>query len=145
MFLGQYQHSLDDKGRLTIPSAFRETLGDGAYISQGLDRNLMVMGSDYFLRIYERINSLSITDPESRLFKRLILSSAYKVDLDKAGRILVPTNLRQFLSLTEATLVGQGDYFEVWTTSDWDLQIKNLFDTDANSKRFAMLDLSMRK
>jgi MraZ protein len=105
----------------------------------------MVMGLDYFLRIYERINSLSITDPESRLFKRLILSSAYKVDLDKAGRILVPTNLRQFLSLTEATLVGQGDYFEVWTTSDWDLQIKNLFNTEANSKRFAMLDLSMRK
>ena len=145
MFLGQYQHSLDDKGRLTIPAAFRDALGEGAYISQGLDRNLMVMTSAYFLKIYERLNSMNITELETRLLKRLILSNAYKIEVDKAGRILVPTNLRQFLAISgEATLVGQGEYFEVWTKADWEVQVENLFDTEANTKRFAMIDLSMR-
>jgi MraZ protein len=65
--------------------------------------------------------------------------------VDKAGRILVPPRLRQFLSMTnEATLVGQGEYFEIWTPADWDLQEENLQDTEANSQRFAMLDLSTK-
>lgn len=145
MFLGQYQHSLDEKGRLTIPSAFRDALGAGAYISQGFDKNLMVMGTAYFMRIYERLNSMNITDPATRLLKRLVLSTAYQVEIDKAGRILVPPKSRQLLSLSnEATLVGQGEYFEIWTPGDWALQVENLLDTEANAQRFAMLDLSTK-
>jgi MraZ protein len=145
MFLGQYQHSLDDKGRLTIPAAFRDSLGDGAYITQGFDRNLMIMGKAYFNMVYERLNSMNITDLPTRLLKRMVLSNAYQVEVDKAGRILVPPRLRQFLSMTnEATLVGQGEYFEIWTPNDWELQVENLQDTEANSQRFAMLDLSTK-
>jgi len=98
MFLGQYQHSLDEKGRLTIPAAFRDALGEGAFVSQGFDRNLMVMGAAYFQQVYERINAMSITDPAARLLRRLILSSAYQVEVDKAGRILLPQNLRLFMA-----------------------------------------------
>ena len=146
MFLGQYQHSLDEKGRLTIPAAFRDALGNGAFISQGFDRNLMVMTADYFQLVYERLNAMNITDPATRLLRRLVLSSAYQVEVDKAGRILVPPKSRQFLALgTEATLVGQGEYFEVWTPTEWALQVENLLDTEANAQRFAMLDLSTRK
>ncbi len=142
MFLGQYQHALDDKGRLTIPAAFRDALAGGAFISQGFDRNLMVMTSTYFQQVYERINAMSITDPAARLLRRLILSSAYQVEVDKAGRILVPQNLRQFLGLnSEAMVIGQGEYFEIFTPAEWSQQMQTLQDADANAQRFQALDL----
>lgn len=143
MFLGQYQHSLDDKGRLTIPAAFRDGVGEGAYISQGFDRNLMVMTAAYFQQVYERINAMSLTDPAARLLRRLLLSTAYQVEVDRAGRILVPQNLRQFLGLNgEAMIIGQGEYFEVWTPSEWGRQMQTLQDAEANAQRFQTLDLS---
>ena len=146
MFIGQYQHSLDDKGRLTIPSAFRYSLGEGAYISQGFDRNLMVMNTAYFMMVYERLNSMNITDPDARLLRRMMLSTAFQVEVDKAGRILVPPKSREFLSLSnEAMIVGQGEYFEIWTPADWTLQMDNIQNTAANTQRFAMLDLSAHK
>ncbi|RPH56303.1 MAG: division/cell wall cluster transcriptional repressor MraZ [Chloroflexi bacterium] len=143
MFLGQYQHSLDEKGRLTIPAAFRDALGEGAFVSQGFDRNLMVMTAAYFQQVYERINAMSITDPAARLLRRLLLSSAYQVEVDRAGRILLPQNLRQFLALNgEAIVVGQGEYFEIWTPSEWGRQMQTLQDAEANAGRFQALDLS---
>ncbi len=143
MFLGQYQHSLDEKGRLTIPAAFREALAEGAFISQGFDRNLMVMTAAYFQQVYDRLNAMSITDPAARLLRRLILSSAYQVEVDKAGRILLPQNLRQFLELTgEAMVIGQGEYFEIWAPTEWARQMQTLQDAEANAQRFATLDLS---
>jgi len=142
MFLGQYQHSLDDKGRLTIPAVFRDSLAEGAFISQGFDRNLMVMTAAYFQQVYERINAMSITDPAARLLRRLILSSAYQVEVDKAGRILLPQNLRQFLGMNgEAMIIGQGEYFEVWTPTEWGRQMQTLQDAEANAQRFQALDL----
>ncbi|GAB4493013.1 MAG: division/cell wall cluster transcriptional repressor MraZ [Anaerolineales bacterium] len=142
MFLGQYQHTLDDKGRLTIPAAFRDALAGGAFISQGFDRNLMVMTSAYFQQVYERINAMSITDPAARLLRRLILSSAYQVEVDKAGRILVPQNLRQFLGMNgEAMVIGQGEYFEIFTPAEWSQQMQMLQDAEANAQRFQALDL----
>lgn len=143
MFLGQYLHNLDEKGRLTIPAAFRFELGEGAYISQGFDRNLMVMSADYFKLVYERVNTMSITDPMARMLRRLLFSNAYKVEVDKAGRILLPPNSRQFLELSgEAMLIGQGEYFEIWKPAEWDSQMQTLLDAEANAQRFAMLDLS---
>jgi MraZ protein len=143
MFLGQYQHSLDEKGRLTIPAAFRDALKAGAYLSQGFDRNLMVMSAGYFQQVYERINSMSITDPSARMLRRLLLSNAYQVEVDRSGRILLPANLRQFLSIeSEAILAGQGEYFEIWTPEAWAQQMESLQDVEANAQRFSMLDLS---
>ena len=142
MFLGQYQHALDDKGRLTIPAVFRDSLAEGAFISQGFDRNLMVMTATYFQQVYQRINAMSITDPAARLLRRLILSSAYQVEVDKAGRILLPQNLRQFLGMNgEAMIIGQGEYFEVWTPAEWGRQMQTLQDAEANAQRFQALDL----
>ncbi len=145
MFLGQYHHTLDEKGRLTIPSAFREALAGGAFLSQGFDRNLMVMTGVYFQQVYERINAMSITDPSARLLRRLLLSSAYPVEVDKAGRILLPPTLRQFIEIgAEAVVVGQGEYFELWTPAEWTLQMQALQDVETNAARFQALDLSAR-
>jgi len=143
MFLGQFQHNVDEKGRLMIPAAFRPTLEGGGYITQGFDRCLMVMTESYFQQVYERINSMNLADPTARLLRRLILSNAYPIGLDKVGRILVPQNLRQFIEFDgQAMVAGQGDYFEVWKPEDWDTQMEQIHDTEANSQRFSTLDIS---
>ena len=143
MFLGQYQHNLDDKGRLMIPARYRELLAAGAFIMQGFDRCLIVMTDVHFKEVYERINAMNMADPNARLLRRLILSTAYPVEIDKVGRILVPMNLRQFNGIeSEAIVAGQGEYFEVWNPADWDEQINQLQDIEMNNQRFATLDLS---
>ena len=144
MFLGQFQHNLDDKGRLMIPARYRDLLAAGAYITQGFDKCLMVMTDAYFSEVYQRINSMNMADATARMLRRLILSNAYPVEVDKVGRILVPQNLRQFLGIEsgELTVAGQGDYFEVWTPAEWKTQMDKLQDVEANEQRFSTLDLS---
>jgi MraZ protein len=144
MFLGQFQHNLDDKGRLMIPARFRELLEGGAFITQGFDKCLMVMTEAYFKQVYERIEAMNLADPTARLLRRLILSNAYPVEVDKVGRILMPQNLRTFLGIENGELIvsGQGEYFEVWTPALWSEQMAQLQDTDANNQRFSTLDLS---
>ena len=143
MFLGQFQHNLDDKGRLMIPARFRELLAAGAFITQGFDRCLMVMTDTYFRQVYDRISAMNLADPMARLLRRLILSNAYPVEVDKVGRILLPQNLRQSILLeSEAILAGQGDYFEVWNPAEWNEQMAQLQDIETNNQRFATLDLS---
>ena len=144
MFLGQFQHNLDDKGRLMVPARYRDLLAAGAFITQGFDKCLMVMTDAYFQQVYERINNMNLADPTARLLRRLILSNAYPVETDKVGRILVPQNLRQFLGITSGELMvaGQGDYFEVWSPAEWKSQMDSLQDVEANEQRFSTLDLS---
>ena len=144
MFLGQFQHNLDDKGRLMIPARFRELLEGGAYITQGFDKCLMVLTESYFKQVYERIEAMNLADPTARLLRRLILANAYPVEVDKVGRILVPQNLRTFLGVPSGELVvaGQGEYFEVWTPTTWAEQMALLQDVEANNARFSTLDLS---
>ena len=143
MFLGQFQHNLDEKGRLMIPARYRELLAAGAFITQGFDKCLMVMTEVYFQQVYDRINAMNLADPTARLLRRLILSNAYPVEVDKVGRILVPQNLRQVIALeSEAILAGQGEYFEVWTPAAWNEQMNQLQDIETNNQRFATLDLS---
>jgi MraZ protein len=147
MFLGHFQHNLDDKGRLMIPARFRELLEGGAFITQGFDKCLMVMTDAYFKQVYERIESMNLADPTARLLRRLILSNAYPVEVDKVGRILMPQNLRAFLGIENGELIvaGQGEYFEVWTPALWSEQMALLQDTEANNQRFSTLDLSKSK
>jgi len=143
MFLGQFQHSLDEKGRLMIPARYRELLAAGAFVTQGFDKCLMVMTDLYFGQVYDRINAMNLADPTTRLLRRLILSNAYPIEVDKVGRILVPQNLRHAIELNgEAIVAGQGEYFEVWNPAEWSAQINQLQDVETNNQRFATLDLS---
>jgi len=145
MFLGQYQHSIDDKSRLMVPARFRELLEGGGYLTQGFDKCLMVMTETHFQQVYERITAMSLTDSTARLLRRLIFSTAYKAEVDKVGRVLVPTHLRQFAELESSVIVaGQGEYFEVWSPAEWDKQAALLNDAEANNQRFATLDLSSK-
>lgn len=144
MFLGQYEHTIDEKGRMTIPARFRDLLQNGAYITTGFDHNLMVLTADSFEKIYDRVNHLSMTDPTARQLKRLIFSNADRVEIDRAGRILIPQKLRETVQLkTDAVVLGVGDYFEIWSPDLWLQQNELLNDTEANAQRFSALDLSI--
>ncbi len=144
MFLGQFYHNLDDKGRLTVPSRYRDLLlPAGAYIMQGFDQNLIVLPSDNFEEQFQRIRQLSMTDPTARSLRRLLFSTADRVEVDKAGRILIPQFLRTFAGLECAlVLVGMGDYFEIWSPEAWKVQFDQLQDPQLNSDRFSAISLA---
>lgn len=142
MFLGQYHHSIDSKGRLTVPAKFRDLLQDGSYITQGFDRNLMVLRSGTFEGISRRVNQLSMTDPAVRQLRRLIFATADRADVDRSGRILIPQFLREVAQIDgEAVVVGAGDYIEVWSPDVWERQLEQLQDADANSQQYSTFDL----
>jgi MraZ protein len=143
MFLGQHQSSFEADNRLAVPARFRDLLAQGAYITQGFDRNLLVLSADAFQAIYARFTALNIADPLARLLLRMILGSATELEIDASGHMLVPSKLREFAGLeADAVLVGQGEYIEVWTPGAWQQQELRLQDVEANAGRFAGLVLT---
>ena len=135
MFLGQYEHTIDEKGRMTIPARFREMLEDGAYIMLGLDQNLMVMTASYYEQKAEKANEQSITNEDARMLKRLLFSTASRVEFDKAGRILIPQFLRNLTGMqNSAVVVGVGQLFEIWTPERWGEQLTQLQDSQIDRK-----------
>lgn len=142
MFLGQYRHTLDEKGRLTIPARYRDELSGGAYVTQGFDRNLRLLTEPAFEAISQKLSQMNVTDPMNRGLRRLIFANASQVDLDRIGRILIPQFLREVAGLDgEAVIVGVGEAIEIWSPQAWDEQITILQNVEANSERFAELDL----
>jgi MraZ protein len=144
MFLGRFYHTLDDKGRLTIPARFRDLLlPDGAYVMQGFDKNLLVLPTAAFNVLSQEVNQKSMTDPTSRLLRRLVFSTANRLEFDRAGRILIPQFLRQSAGLdTDVVVVGAGRYFEIWSPDAWEAQDEQLQDAQANAQRFSAFDLT---
>lgn len=142
MFLGQYRHSLDSKGRMIVPARFREDLDGALYLSQGFDHNLRLLPESIFASIYERITTMSSTDPTARQLRRLIFSTAQQADVDGNGRILIPKYLREVARLDdEAVIVGVGEAIEIWSPEAWEQQSQMLLDAEANAERFAALDV----
>ena len=144
MFLGQYEHSIDEKGRMTIPVRYRDQIQEGAYITLGFDNNLIVMTAVNFEQMYESLNNLSMTNADARHLKRLVFSKAYRLEIDKSGRILIPQYLRDGANLdNSAILVGVGDRFEIWSPTLWEEQDQEILNAENNSKRFSALDISV--
>jgi MraZ protein len=142
MFLGQYVHNLDSKGRVIIPARFRDQLDGSVYVTQGFDRNLRLLPEDAFERIYARVTAMNSTDPVARQLRRLIFSSAQKVNLDSNGRVLIPKYLREFAGLEEeVVIVGVGEAIEMWSPEAWENENSLLNDTEANAQRFAALEV----
>lgn len=143
MFLGRYDHTIDEKGRVTVPARFREQLEDGGFITRGFDKNLMVLTSESFDVISQRVQKMSLTNPLARDLRRMVFSNADRIEIDKAGRMLIPAFLREFAALDSAvTVVGSGDYIEIWATETWLAQDERFEDSQNDAERFAALDLS---
>jgi MraZ protein len=143
MFLGQFRHTLDNKNRLTIPSRYRDLLAEGAYVTRGFDGNLIVYTASTFHAISRQASETSVTNQAARQLKRLLFSNADFIEVDRAGRILIPDFLRESADLeNEVVLAGMGDHFEIWSPERWMQQMQQLDDPQANAERFASLKIS---
>ncbi len=143
MFMGEFTHAIDDKGRLTIPAKFREELAYGAVITRGYDKYLLLYTADAFKRITARAEALSPTDPAHRALLRLTFSGASEAVPDRQGRILVPPYLREYAGISdECVIVGIGNSIEVWSRDGWNVQLQSLNDPNANADRFSALNLA---
>ena len=117
---GEYNHTVDAKGRLIVPSKFREQLGDEFVITKGLDNCLFVYDNSEWAALEEKLRALPITNTAGRKFSRFLLGSAATCEVDKQGRILLPSVLREFAGIgKDAVLVGVGSRIEIWNKDKW--------------------------
>ncbi|MFA4819302.1 MAG: division/cell wall cluster transcriptional repressor MraZ [Patescibacteria group bacterium] len=120
MFLGEYQHSIDDKGRLAIPVKFRSLLKVGAVVTRGVDRCLFVYTRNDWAELAGRIAKLPISQANSRAFARHMLAGAMDLEIDGQGRVLVPDYLRQYAGLKRQIVVaGLYNRLELWDHKAW--------------------------
>lgn len=141
MFLGEYQYSVDDKGRLIIPSKFRKPLLEGLVITRGLDHNLVIYPMDEWEKLVEKINRLPYADPQARNFRRLVYSGASDIEPDKQGRINVPTYLLEYAQITkEVVVVGVHGYIELWSPERW-ISVREALESNDNAGHWENLDV----
>ncbi|WP_055079311.1 division/cell wall cluster transcriptional repressor MraZ [Lagierella massiliensis] len=120
MFIGEYQHNLDTKGRITMPSKFREELGNTFYITKGMDGCLFVFPEEEWIEMDKKIKGLRLSRKDARGIARLFYAGAIDVSLDKMGRVLLPGNLREYASLNkEAIVIGVSSRVEIWDKDRW--------------------------
>jgi MraZ protein len=119
--MSQYNHTIDAKGRVIIPAKFREKLGDSFVITKGLDGCLYGYAKEEWSAFEEKLGTLPITNKNSRQFTRFFLAGAAECELDKQGRILIPSVLREFAGLDkDVVLVGVASKIEIWSKERWD-------------------------
>ena len=144
MFLGEYDHTLDNKGRVTVPAVFRDQFLDGCVLTRGWERYLIIYSKQAFMQIVRKSQELSPTVPENRVLQRVMFASAREAQFDKLGRVNVPAFLRGYAGLDrEVVLAGVGAWIELWNKGDWELQLQNVNDSAANAERFSALNLAM--
>ncbi|MFC1598936.1 division/cell wall cluster transcriptional repressor MraZ [Patescibacteria group bacterium] len=121
MFIGEYQHNIDDKGRLAVPVKFRSKLAKGAVVTKGLDNCLFLYTKDEWEKLATKLASLPISKANTRAFARLMLAGAMDVQLDKQGRIILPEYLRKFSSMKKKTIIaGLYNRLEIWDEQVWE-------------------------
>lgn len=120
MFIGEFHHSLDDKGRLSIPAKFRATLAEGAVVTRGLDKTLFLYPKTEWEKLATKIAALPLGQSDTRAFARLMLAGAMECELDKAGRVVLPEYLRGYAALAKNVVVtGLYDRLEIWDEDAW--------------------------
>jgi len=132
MFLGQFSYTLDSKGRLTIPSRFREGLLTEVVVTRGMDRCLVVYPIDAWKEISEKVTSLSITDSRARSLRRQLFADAINLELDRQGRILIPDRLREYAGMdlsSGVVIVGLESFIELWDPERWNVQNDSQMET----------------
>ncbi len=124
MFLGEYRHTIDAKGRLAVPARFRDDLAEGLVVTRGLDPCLHIYPKSEWLPLAERLSSLPVSEPAVRALRRSFFTGAYACEMDKQGRILVPPTLREYAGLDgEVVIAGLNAYIEIWSPARWDEEI----------------------
>jgi len=141
MFMSEYNHTVDTKGRLIIPAKFRESLGEEFVVSKGLDGCLFVYTNEAWKAFEEKLTNLPINYKEIRHISRYFMAGSATVELDKQGRILLPAKLREFAELDkDVVLVGVGNRVEIWSKEKWDAinMDDNMDDIEAALERLGI-------
>jgi MraZ protein len=142
MFLGEFSHTIDDKGRLTIPSRFRPDVATGVVVTRGLDGCLAVYPNAEWESLAAKVNALPITDRHAREFRRFVFGSATEAMPDRQGRVLIPAFLREYAGIEgEVAIVGMNTYIEIWNPETWQAMRQGVEDDDANAERWAELGI----
>jgi MraZ protein len=145
MFLGRFEHTIDAKCRLTIPSRYRDQVPEGIYLMQGFDGNLTAYPKQQFENIAEKISEKSITDSENRMLRRFLFSGATWLVFDNLGRILIPSFLMDYAKLgSSVMIIGANDNFEVWNLENWQKIQNRINDPEVNNHCWAAMDISTK-
>ena len=142
MFVGEYNHNIDAKGRVIFPAEFREVLGEKVYITLGFDGCLAAYDEATWKELEEKLSVLSVTDPKARKLQRSLLSKVQEAAFDKQGRVLIKESLRNFAALTrDITMLGVGNRIEIWDTARWNEV--NVDDFDSIAEQLGDLGFKM--
>ena len=119
--MGEYNHTMDTKGRLIVPAKFREAGGDRFVVTKGLEKCLFLFTEEKWDSVVESISHMPLTHKNARAFSRFFIGSAGECDVDKQGRILIPGNLREFAGLQkDVVMVGVASRIEIWSRQKWE-------------------------
>ena len=120
MFMGEFQHNIDIKGRIIVPAKFREELGERFVVTRGLDKCLFAYPMDEWKVLEEKLKKLPLTKKDARAFTRFFFSGAIECEIDKQGRINIPQPLRNYASLEkECVIIGVSNRIELWASDSW--------------------------
>ena len=143
MFLGEFQHSIDQKGRLAIPAKFREELADGAVVTRGLDKCLVIYPRGEWIRLAEKVSQIPQTQPNVRTLSRLLFSGAVDLSLDGQGRTVLPQYLREYADIAaNVAVIGLYQRIEVWRLEDWNA-VKTTTEAAGGSLAEQLADLGI--
>ena len=120
MLIGEYEHTIDAKGRLSMPAKLRRDMGEAFILTKGLDGCLFAFSQNEWMNFETKLKSLPLSDKNARNFVRFFLAGATECEIDKQGRFLIPSNLREAANLEkEAVIIGVGTRLEIWNKSTW--------------------------
>lgn len=143
MFIGEYTHSVDTKGRVAVPAKFRTLLKKGAVVTRGLDNCLFVYSMSEWQKLADKLAQLPLSQSRSRAFSRLMLAGAMDVSLDKQGRIILPEYLRQFANMKKKVVIaGLYNRLEIWDEAAW-VKYKKATEKDSNKIAEELEDLGI--
>ncbi|KHF40787.1 MULTISPECIES: division/cell wall cluster transcriptional repressor MraZ [Halalkalibacter] len=121
MFMGEYRHNVDEKGRMIVPAKFRDSLGSSFIVTRGLDRCLFVYPQDEWSKLENKLKTLPFTKKDARAFTRFFFSGATECELDKQGRVNIASPLREYAKLDkECVVIGVSNRVEIWSKSIWE-------------------------
>ncbi len=142
MFLGEFIHTIDEKGRLAIPARFRDDLEGGLVVTRGIDPCLAIYPTEEWKRLAEQVSALPMTDRRARAFRRLVFASASDSIPDKQGRVLIPPRLREYADLNgEVVVTGLNTYVEVWNPDSWNGERERVEGDEASVEEWAVLGI----
>ena len=141
MFLGEFTHTIDDKGRLTIPAKFRGELAEGLVVTRGFDQNLMLFTMEGWRELAGKIAERPLADEDVRAFRRRVFSGAIDLEPDRQGRILLPPYLREFAAIDgDVIIAGMYNYVELWNPEAWQA-VRSVVDDSSDAARWGDLGI----